>query len=78
MPEEEYSSVTVYPKPGMCIKTKNDKGAKFFLNLCRVDEIPAPTPMKGYYFGPRFFFRVPFNFKNMRGERKSSHNKDKD
>ena len=56
MPEEEYSSVTVYPKPGMCIKTKNDKGAKFFLNLCRVDEIPAPTPMKGYYFGPRFFF----------------------
>lgn len=46
MPEEEYSSVKVYPKPGICIKTKNDKGIKFFLNLCRVDEIPAPTPMK--------------------------------
>jgi hypothetical protein len=46
LPEDEYSSVTVYPKPGLCVKTKNDKGAKFFLNLCRVDEIPAPTPMK--------------------------------
>jgi len=46
IPEEEYSSVTVYPKPGLCVKTKNDKGMKFFLNLCRVDEIPAPTPMK--------------------------------
>ena len=26
LPEEEYSSVTVYPKPGLCVKTKNDKG----------------------------------------------------
>jgi len=46
VPETEYASVTVCPKPGLCVKTKTSKGQKFFLNLCRVDQIPAPTPIK--------------------------------
>lgn len=46
VPETEYASVTVCPKPGLCVKTKNSKGQKFFLNLCRVDQVPAPTPIK--------------------------------
>lgn len=45
LPEEEYPSLVVYPKPGLCLKTKNAKGTKFFVNLCRLNEIPAPTPI---------------------------------
>jgi len=45
MPEAEYPSLLAYPKPGLCLKTRNAQGKKFFLNLCRLDEIPAPTPI---------------------------------
>ena len=45
LPEEEYQSVTVVPKPGLCIKSKNAAGSKFFINLCKLSEIPAPPPI---------------------------------
>jgi len=46
MPEEDYPSTTVVPKPGLCIKTKNIDGSKFFINLCKLTEIPPPPPME--------------------------------
>ena len=45
MPEDEYPSTTVVPKPGLCIKTKNNAGSKFFINLCKLTEIPPPPPL---------------------------------
>jgi len=45
MPEDEYPSTTVVPKPGICIKTKNSNGSKYFINLCKLSEIPPPPPI---------------------------------
>jgi len=45
IPETEYPSLLVYPKPGLCVKTRNAAGKKVFLNVCRLPEIPAPTPI---------------------------------
>ena len=39
LPAPEYPSLTVVPKPGLCVKTKNDKGIKFFINICRLSEV---------------------------------------
>ena len=41
LPAPEYPSLTVVPKPGLCVKTKNDKGIKFFVNICKLSEVPA-------------------------------------
>ncbi|KAK6640145.1 hypothetical protein RUM44_011831 [Polyplax serrata] len=30
------------PKPGCCVKTRDDKRQKVFINLCQLDEIPEP------------------------------------
>ena len=46
MPEDDFPSSTVIPKPGLCIKTKNNAGAKFFINMCKLAEIPPPPPME--------------------------------
>ena len=46
MPEDDFPSSTVIPKPGLCIKTKNNAGSKFFINLCKLAEIPPPPPME--------------------------------
>jgi len=45
VPEVDYPSLVVYPKPGLCVKTRNAGGKKFFINLCVLDEIPPPTPI---------------------------------
>ena len=45
LPLPDYPSVTVTPRPGLCVKTKNQAGQKFFLNLCRLTEVPSPAPM---------------------------------
>ena len=45
-PQPEYSSTSVVPKPGICVKTKNAAGDKFFINLCKISEIPAPPPIE--------------------------------
>lgn len=45
MPLPDYPSTTATPSPGLCVKTKNAKGEKFFLNLCKLREVPAPPPM---------------------------------
>ncbi|XP_023335054.1 PIH1 domain-containing protein 1-like [Eurytemora carolleeae] len=45
IPEEEYPSSIAYPKPGLCMKTRNADGKKFFINLCVLQEIPPPTPI---------------------------------
>jgi len=45
LPEDDYPSTTVTPKPGLCIKTKNIAGSKFFINLCKLAEIPPPPPL---------------------------------
>ena len=39
LPAPEYPSLTVVPKPGLCVKTKNDKGIKFFVNICKLSEV---------------------------------------
>ena len=39
LPAPEYPSLTVVPKPGLCVKTKNDKGIKFFINICKLSEV---------------------------------------
>ena len=44
--EAEYQTATVVPKPGICVKTKNAAGNKFFINLCKLAEIPAPPPIE--------------------------------
>jgi len=46
LPGAQYDSKSVIPKPGMCIKTKNAAGTKFFINLCKLAEIPAPPPIE--------------------------------
>ena len=46
LPEDEYQSTTVIPKPGLCVKTKNAAGNKFFINLCKLSQIPAPPPIE--------------------------------
>jgi len=33
--------LTVVPKPGFCIKTKNEKGEKVFINVCTGENLPA-------------------------------------
>jgi len=45
LPEPELPSIAVVPDPGMCIKTKNVKGEKVFINVCRVHAIPPPKPI---------------------------------
>ena len=35
----------VTPTPGMCIKTKNVKDEKVFINLCKIQEIPPAPPL---------------------------------
>jgi len=45
LPTPQYPSITAKPKPGICIKTRNESGEKFFMNLCKLDEIPAPPPI---------------------------------
>lgn len=42
---EDYPSVQVTPTPGLCIKTKNVKNEKVFINLCKIQEIPPPPPL---------------------------------
>jgi len=46
LPGAQYDSKSVIPKPGMCVKTKNAAGTKFFINLCKLAEIPAPPPIE--------------------------------
>ena len=44
VPSEEYQSTKVVPRPGLCVKTKNAAGTKFFINICKIFEIPPPPP----------------------------------
>ena len=46
LPGAQYDTTMVVPKPGMCVKTKNAAGTKFFINLCKLSEIPAPPPIE--------------------------------
>jgi len=45
VPEPTYPTIMVTPSPGICIKTKTESGQKFFLNLCKLNEIPPPPPI---------------------------------
>jgi len=45
LPQDEYPTVQVTPTPGMCIKTKNVKDEKVFINLCKIQEIPPAPPL---------------------------------
>ncbi|ESO93320.1 hypothetical protein LOTGIDRAFT_216148 [Lottia gigantea] len=33
---------TVIPSPGFCVKLKNKKDEKFFVNICTADNVPSP------------------------------------
>ena len=46
VPSEEYQSTKVVPRPGLCVKTKNAAGTKFFINICKLAEIPPPPPIE--------------------------------
>lgn len=46
LPTPDYPSVTAVPRPGICVKTRNAAGEKFFLNLCKLAEVPPPPPME--------------------------------
>ena len=45
VPQSEYQTTQVVPKPGLCVKTKNAVGTKFFINICKLAEIPPPPPI---------------------------------
>lgn len=45
LPEPELPSVTVVPDSGMCVKTKNFEGKKFFINVCKIQAIPPAKPI---------------------------------
>lgn len=38
-------STQVRPVPGFCLKTKNDKNEKVFVNICMADNVPAPQDL---------------------------------
>lgn len=40
--EAPIPTITFRPLPGVCIKTKTDKGEKVFINLCHTSELPPP------------------------------------
>ena len=44
--EEDIQSTTVIPEPGLCVLTENEVGMSFFINLCKLSEIPAPPPIE--------------------------------
>ena len=46
VPGPDYQSTKVVPKAGLCVKTKNAAGTKFFINICKLAEIPAPPPIE--------------------------------
>ncbi|XP_050393907.1 PIH1 domain-containing protein 1 isoform X2 [Patella vulgata] len=39
------SYTTVVPTPGFCLKTKNKKGEKFFINICKSENVPKPDDL---------------------------------
>lgn len=45
LPEPELPSVTIAPDSGMCVKTKNIEGEKFFINVCKIQAIPPARPI---------------------------------
>merc|ERR550519_49436 len=45
VPAAAYPSLLATPSPGICVKTKTDGGDKFFINLCKLNEIPSPPPI---------------------------------
>ena len=44
--EADAPSVSVVPQPGICVKTKNVSGNNFYINLCKLSEIPTPPPIE--------------------------------
>jgi len=45
LPSENLPVIKVTPTPGLCVKTKNIDGAKVFINVCKIQEIPPPPPL---------------------------------
>lgn len=45
VPDASYPSLLATPAPGLCVKTKTDSKEKFFINLCKLNEIPSPPPI---------------------------------
>ena len=37
--EAEGASKIVKPEPGFCVKTKDDKGNKIFINICKTEHV---------------------------------------
>ena len=45
LPQPELPSVTIVPDTGLCVKTKNIAGKKFFINVCKINAIPPARPI---------------------------------
>lgn len=43
--KQALQSTQVRPVPGFCLKTKNDKNEKVFVNICMADNVPAPQDL---------------------------------
>ncbi|KAK8386691.1 hypothetical protein O3P69_017862 [Scylla paramamosain] len=41
-PSTNPKATTIKPKPGLCLKTREDGGGKVFVNVCTSDALPAP------------------------------------
>ncbi|KAL5009731.1 hypothetical protein ScPMuIL_012036 [Solemya velum] len=41
-PSDVIPSTVIKPKPGFCLKTRNDKEEKVFINICTAENVPQP------------------------------------
>ena len=79
VPSEEYQSTKVVPRPGLCVKTKNAAGTKFFINICKIFEIPPPPPIEESELAKMIesedyscLWRVPMSLGSPRAEKDKS------
>lgn len=68
----------IRPNPGICVKTKSDKGEKVFINICHHSDVPLPSPSLNVddimnYTGESIF-HFPLSIGELRTEKDKSEN----
>ena len=46
LPAPDYPCMTTVPSPGLCVMTTNPAGDMFYLNLCKLAEVPPAAAME--------------------------------